>query len=117
MFRSFRWTLLQLNTISSGIDDWVPSGRSWHTLSLIDDYHGLLYGGYERNSQPLGDCWLVDLRPLINSTPVTRWTRLRHLETGNRLWHCSVALPAGQVYLVRLANNYILSLSVFLCYK
>ena len=92
--------MLQLNTISSGVDDWAPAGRSWHTLSLIDDYHGLLYGGYERNGQPLGDCWLVDLRPSISSTPMSRWTRLRHLEAGNRLWHCSVALPTGQVYLV-----------------
>ena len=113
-FSCFRWTLLQLNNPSTCPDIQMPTGRSWHTMSLVDDYHGLLYGGYDRTGHPVGDCWIVDLNPSVHSSQQQqqpqqhhhqqqpqRWTRLRHLEMGDLLWHCSVSLPSGQVYLVR----------------
>ena len=95
-----RWTLLHGCSFDPDNTSF-PTGRSWHTLTLVDDYHALLYGGYDHHGSPRGDCWLADLSPGGGSSASQRWTRLHHLEKGDLLWHSAATLPIGQVYLVK----------------
>lgn len=106
--RPLRWTLLHGCSFDPDNASF-PTGRSWHTLTLVDDYHALLYGGYDHHGSPRGDCWLADLSPGTASSASQRWTRLQHLEKGDLLWHSSVALPIGQVYLVGGVKNDLLN--------
>lgn len=103
-----KWTLLH-PIIANHMTNY-PSGRSWHTMSLVDEFTGILYGGYDNRANPLGDCWLVDLRANVGAK-TSRWTRLHHLEKGDLLWHCSVSLPEGQVCLIGGVTNDLLNRS------
>ena len=87
-----------------------PCGRSWHSLTVIQgkEDEAILYGGYDTDGTPLSDCWRLDLstrRDLLN-----RWTRCRHLEKGNRLWHQSVQeKDTGQLWVIGGGVNDLLS--------
>ena len=99
-----------------------PCGRSWHSLNFIQPTQFsnlntecdscsksliILYGGYGNDEETLYDCWLLD--PSKDDIPrqcsvhpnsvSKRWTRLRHLERGDkfgrRMWHCGVTLSHG----------------------
>ena len=38
----------------------LPCGRSWHSLTRISQTGAALFGGYDSDGTPLGDCWLLD---------------------------------------------------------
>ena len=38
----------------------LPCGRSWHSLTRISQTGAVLFGGYDSDGTPLGDCWLLD---------------------------------------------------------
>lgn len=104
--RSMQWT--QVHDAATGeAANGLPSGRSWHSLTRISQTAAVLFGGYDSDWTPLGDCWLLDTagckaairKP--NSDPTSLWTRCRHHEQNpsskgsSRLWHSAVLEPGS----------------------
>lgn len=73
--------------------EYLPCGRSWHSMVKIDTNNLFMYGGLSEESDCLGDGWMLD-------TTSFQWTRIStKLET--RLWHTSNINPKDkQVYIV-----------------
>lgn len=88
--------------------DSPPAGRSWQSLTPL--YTGkeagalLLYGGFDNESNALGDCWKIDL-----SKDDKEWTHMKHLEQGTRLWHSAVAVNTSTVIIAGGVTDNILS--------
>ena len=38
----------------------LPCGRSWHSFTRISSTAAVLFGGYDSDYNPLGDCWMLD---------------------------------------------------------
>ncbi len=93
-----RWTRLACSRLNK------PNGRSWHSLTAVSPSLAVLYGGYDSDMQPLGDCWALELEePRKRDRP--RWRRCQHLELpgqkGRRLWHQAVLEGVtGQVWAI-----------------
>ena len=75
----FEWTMIMEHTSGENCDT-KPMGRSWHTMTLIDNGQLLIYGGFSEEEKPLNDCWILDLNKY-------EWTRRLHLDGEPRLWH------------------------------
>ncbi|XP_070571070.1 kelch domain-containing protein 2-like isoform X3 [Ptychodera flava] len=65
----------------------TPAGRSWHTLNKVSRKHIILYGGFDTECVPLGDCWVLDTDRMV-------WTQLP-VPSKPRLWHSASTTCAG----------------------
>ena len=72
------WNKIEENTTE--ISDYKPQGRSWHSMTLLENDRLLIYGGFSEAEIPLNDCWIMDLN---NFT----FCRMIHFEFTPRLWH------------------------------
>lgn len=68
-----------------------PNGRSWHSLSAVDDKHLFLFGGLTTDGKVLGDGWLF-------STNTNKWKNVQYLESDAKRWHTSCqGIYQGQI--------------------
>ncbi|XP_076313868.1 kelch domain-containing protein 2-like isoform X1 [Tachypleus tridentatus] len=67
-----------------------PRGRSWHSLTGLSSERLVLYGGFSQNSEPLSDCWLLELSSLT-------WVQVALPFQKPRLWHSAVLSPFDEV--------------------
>jgi len=51
----------------------LPSGRSWHSFTLISPTSAILYGGLSSEGQVLGDCWIYHIEKNVWSKLQTTW--------------------------------------------
>ena len=72
------WNMIEGNT--SEISDFKPQGRSWHSMTMLENDRLLIYGGFSVGEVPLNDCWIMDLNNLT-------FVRMIHFEFTPRLWH------------------------------
>lgn len=83
---------LQVNNESENhIESHTPNERSWHTMVQLQNDKLFLYGGLSKESESLGDGWLLDLHNF-------QWTKI---ETNfeKRLWHTAInANRDNQIY-------------------
>jgi len=103
---SLQWTKVH-DSVSGEAAEGLPCGRSWHSLTRISPTAAVLFGGYNSEWKPLGDCWLLDTAACKtairepNSDPSTLWTSCRHHEQNEssrgyaRLWHSAVLEPVS----------------------
>ncbi len=73
----------------------LPIGRSWSSLTLVDnEKRALLYGGFDSYERPLSDAWLLDLDSCA-------WHRIERLDRCPRLWHSSAySATMSKVFLI-----------------
>ena len=100
---------LQWSCLVPNIDTFdVPVGRSHQTMTSISTGKKegglIIYGGFDNNSDTLGDCWRMDL----TQQPYT-WIRCSHLELGPRLYHAAVELDSSQVMIIGGSTDDILA--------
>lgn len=89
--REFVWRMISNNTNDC---DTKPKGRSWHSMTFINNDKLLIYGGFSESDEPLNDCWCLDLC-------CYSWTRMKHFEGEPRLWHTAHYIKdASSVYLI-----------------
>ncbi|XP_076463390.1 kelch domain-containing protein 2-like [Babylonia areolata] len=67
-----------------------PEGRSWHTLSRLDDDRIFLYGGFSQNEDVFDDAWLY-------SVSGQRWTEVVSHTGWCRGWHTAVVTNSRDV--------------------
>uniref|UniRef100_A0A914L7Q0 Uncharacterized protein n=1 Tax=Meloidogyne incognita TaxID=6306 RepID=A0A914L7Q0_MELIC len=108
---SFVWT--QLDETVDGLSDWLPIGRSWCSMTLLNRQRKILcYGGLCSRGQSLCDLWELDINELYNQKIQQQkqlksyikqqntdekkhfWRQIPPLEhrLPSRLWHCSVLM-------------------------
>lgn len=108
---SFVWT--QLNTNVDEMSDWLPIGRSWCSMTLLNRQRKILcYGGLCSRGQSLSDLWELNINELYNQNIYQQnqsfnsikkqkliekrhfWRQIPPLEhrLPSRLWHCSVLM-------------------------
>ncbi|KAK3093804.1 hypothetical protein FSP39_020423 [Pinctada imbricata] len=84
----------------------IPEGRSWHSLSALDDGRLFMYGGFNTSCQPLSDAWTLDLLTL-------QWSQLKHVPGDRpRLWHTACVTPSQEVVIHGGCSNNILDYQV-----
>ncbi|GFS96499.1 kelch domain-containing protein 1 [Nephila pilipes] len=81
----------------------VPVGRSWHSLTALDDRHLVLYGGFSQNNVALSDCWLFD-------TFSHTWKQMKLPFKKPRLWHCACLSVFNEVLIYGGCTSNILDL-------
>jgi len=95
--------LPSLTWIKINIHGEIPIGRSWHTLTHVSDKILMLFGGYTKTRQPLGDTWLFNLsdrtwRSIVSSHEYCSHSgKVDNNETLPRLWHTAVDGADGDV--------------------
>ncbi len=104
---TLRWRRIHGATTSNEDVGIKPCGRSWHSFTLYSSSMAVLYGGYCSNGEPQGDCWVLDVNAALAWSPSTApqsppvWSRCNHLDSGKRLWHQAVKMPAtGEVWVL-----------------
>ena len=85
-------------------DDYLPTGRCYHTMTLISPKAAVVFGGEDEREGVLGDCWLLDLdaakQPMWEVTSL--WKRYwchdpcRPDEDDKRSEHSAVLEPESQ---------------------
>ncbi|XP_077995354.1 kelch domain-containing protein 2-like [Glandiceps talaboti] len=70
----------------------IPEGRTWSTLTRVSDTHLLLYGGFDNDCVPLGDCRVLNTNNM-------EWTQVS-LPSRPRLWHTACSGPDGGEVLI-----------------
>ncbi|XP_039248348.2 kelch domain-containing protein 2-like isoform X1 [Styela clava] len=81
---SFQWT--EIVTFNH-----KPTGRSWLTLTAVDDGHLFLYGGLTTNGRVLGDGWIF-------SVETNEWDKLKYSQCGVKRWHTACeGIYQGQI--------------------
>lgn len=84
---SLTWSGAMVSSSASNIQ---PSGRSWHTASVISDHEIFIYGGYDQTECVLGDGWIFD-------TSTLSWSQIVKHNSHCRLWHTAVVTNNGDI--------------------
>lgn len=81
---NFEWKQLANNDPTRTLQ-----GRSWHTLTSIDEQRLFLFGGYSQDDEPMNDCWLYDTTNNI-------WTPFNYSFAKPRFWHSAILSNYGE---------------------
>ncbi|XP_046383157.1 kelch domain-containing protein 2-like isoform X2 [Ischnura elegans] len=68
-----------------------PEGRSWHSLTFVEDGKAVLYGGFNQHNIILKDCWVLEV-------PSVNWIKL--CDGRPRLWHRASFLNTGDLIIM-----------------
>lgn len=68
----------------------VPCGRSWHSLTVLNDTTLVLYGGFSQLNEALDDCWHLNLQTFT-------WTQIDLPFARKRLWHSACMVIPGEI--------------------
>lgn len=89
MFKIQMWRLNDLYTINLTTYEWtkirfeneIPRGRSWHSLTPIDEQTLFLFGGLTTDDEVLADGWLFNCLE-------RKWKKVENKYSKNaRVWH------------------------------
>ncbi|RUS89642.1 hypothetical protein EGW08_002563 [Elysia chlorotica] len=81
-----------------------PEGRSWHTMTRINEKNVILMGGYSDSNEILDDLWMLNVESLT-------WSLLQQHTQMPRLWHTACTNSMGDLLIFGGCTNNILDIA------